>query len=67
MATLARRELDVLAAKPDDAPVALALERILGGDHSPDLATGLDDPADRAIVANVLHHIRTLGGPGDDK
>jgi hypothetical protein len=57
-ATRAREELDDLAAaNPGNVPVAQVLEQILGGDHSPDLPAGLEDPTDRAIVTTVLQHI----------
>jgi tetratricopeptide (TPR) repeat protein len=59
-ATSARKELDDLVASPENVPLAQVLERILGGDHSPDLPSGLDDPTDRAIVTTVLHHIGDL-------
>jgi tetratricopeptide (TPR) repeat protein len=56
-AATAREKLDDLLTNPGDAPLARALEQILGGDRDPGLASKLDDPADRAIVATVLHYI----------
>jgi hypothetical protein len=45
---------------PDFAPLTTVLGQILdNGERDPRLISTLDDPAYRAIVATVLHHIRT--------
>jgi hypothetical protein len=56
-AAVARKELDDLLTNPTDVPLAKALEKLLGGDYDPCLVSELDDPADRAVVATVLHYI----------
>jgi tetratricopeptide (TPR) repeat protein len=58
-APTARQRLDSLAADPQRTALARALRRILHGDRDPSLASELDDPTDRAVVATALHHIGT--------
>lgn len=56
-AVRARDGLNALAAQPDLAALAAALEQILGGNRDPALASALGDPTQQAIVACVLEHI----------
>ncbi|MDX2545210.1 CHAT domain-containing protein [Streptomyces sp. WI04-05B] len=52
-----RENLDGFASDPRLAPMASALERILGGERDPALGAGLPQPTQRAAVAAVLHHL----------
>jgi hypothetical protein len=53
----ARQGLDAIAADPDLAPLAAALDQILGGNRDPALPGTPDDPTNQAVVACVLEHI----------
>ncbi len=55
----ARSTLDYLAERPEFVSFGQALARILRGERDPGLAAALTDPASRAVVATVLHHIGT--------
>ncbi|WP_405820152.1 CHAT domain-containing protein [Streptomyces sp. NBC_01390] len=52
-----RENLDGFASDPLLAPMASALERILGGERDPALGTELREPTQRAAVAAVLHYV----------
>jgi hypothetical protein len=52
-----REVIEEAAKDPGAAPLADVFGRILDGERDPALGTGLDDPAMRAVVAMVLHHI----------
>ncbi|MGW1713158.1 CHAT domain-containing protein [Streptomyces sp. NPDC002156] len=52
-----RENLDGFAADPLLAPMSTVLERILSGERDPRLATGLQQPTQRAAVAAVLHYL----------
>lgn len=49
--------IETLAREPGNAALAQALRQILAGYRDPDIANGLPDPMQRAIVASVLQHI----------
>ncbi|HJT02239.1 MAG TPA: hypothetical protein VJ757_01225 [Pseudonocardiaceae bacterium] len=49
--------LRALAAHPDWAPLARALQRILAGDRDPELPDTLDHPAAAAVVRTVLNQL----------
>uniref|UniRef100_A0AAU2A2V3 CHAT domain-containing protein n=1 Tax=Streptomyces sp. NBC_00093 TaxID=2975649 RepID=A0AAU2A2V3_9ACTN len=52
-----RENLAGFAADPLLAPMSTVLERILAGERDPRLATGLQQPTQRAAVAAVLHYL----------
>jgi tetratricopeptide (TPR) repeat protein len=60
----ARRMLDALAQDPGREALASRLDLILAGEHDPDVAFELSDPAEQAVVTTVLHHIREQIGWG---
>ncbi|MFF3375774.1 CHAT domain-containing protein [Streptomyces sp. NPDC002680] len=57
-----RENLDGFAADPLLAPMAAILEQILAGERDPRLATGLQQPTQRAAVAAVLHYLNDAEG-----
>jgi tetratricopeptide (TPR) repeat protein len=61
----ARQALDVLAQDSSYAALASVLGQILAGEQDPGGAAALEDPADRAAVATVLHHIRRTPAESD--
>jgi len=55
----AQQAIDDLASEPTFAPLAPALSEILAGNHDPGLASALDNPTFRAVIACILDHAGT--------
>lgn len=54
--------LRALAARPDWAPLAAVVQRILAGDRDPALRDALDHPAAAAVVTTVLNQLTERDG-----
>ncbi len=59
----ARQALEQMIGKPELAPLAAVLGRILDGERDPGLAGQLGDPAYQAVVTTVLYHIGVRSEP----